>query len=163
MFWAQWGATLPVMKRLFSVLLLPTLLLLGQAPDKETEKKVKMKDLPAAVQQAVKEQSQGATLRGLSQEVKDGKTLYEAELRIAGRTKDVTFDTDGKVVAVEQEVALSSIPAPAREAIQKAVGSSKLLLVETVTESGGTFYEAHWKKGGKELEVKVDAAGKPVQ
>lgn len=150
------------MKRLFSVLLLP-LLLLGQSPDKETEKKVKMKDLPAAVQQAVKEQSKGATLRGLSQEVKDGKTLYEAELRIAGRTKDVTFDTQGKVVAVEEEVALSSIPAPAREAIQKAVDGAKLLLVETVSERGSIFYEAHFKKGGQELEVKVDATGKPVQ
>ncbi len=151
------------MKSLMTAILLFSLVLLGQAPDKETEKKVKMKDLPAAVQQAVKEHSKAATLRGLSQEVKDGRTLFEAELRVDGRTKDVTFDADGKVVAVEQEVTLSSIPAPAREAIQKAVGSGKLLLVETVTEGGTTFYEVHIKKGGQESEVKVDAAGKPVK
>src|SRR5258706_15262444 len=122
-----------------------------------------MQDLPPAVQQAVKEQSKGATLRGLAKEVENGKTLYEAELRVAGKTKDVTFDSDGKIVTVEEEVAIGSIPAAAREAIQKAVGSAKLLLVETVTEGGRTFYEAHFKKGGQQSEVKVDAAGKPVK
>ena len=130
------------------------------AADKET--KVKMQDLPAAVQAAVKEQSKGATLRGLTKEVENGKTLYEAELRVDGHGKDVTFDADGKIVSVEEEVALESIPAAAREAIQKAVGKGKLLMLELVTEGGSVFYEAHIRSGGKTSEVKVDASGKTV-
>ena len=35
---------------------------------REREKRVRMKDLPAAVQQTVREQSRGATVRGLSRE-----------------------------------------------------------------------------------------------
>ena len=105
----------------------------------------------------------GAALRGLVQEIENGQTLYEAELRVSGRTKDVTFDTSGAVVKVEEEVALKDIPAAARDAIQKSVGKGKLLLMETVTEKGTTYYEAHIKTpAGKEEEVKVDAKGVAV-
>lgn len=149
--------------RLMTTILLSTLLLLGQTPAKDSEEKVKMQDLPPAVQQAVKEHSKGARLHGLSKEVENGKTLYEAEYLVGGRTKDVTFDASGKVVTVEEQVTLSTIPASARQAIQKAVGTGKVTLVEAVTEEGGTFYEAHIQKLGKASEFKVDAAGKPVK
>lgn len=129
----------------------------------ESETKVKLKDLPPAVQAAVKEQSKGATLKALTKEVEHGAARYEAELRARGRTKDVTFDETGKIVSVEEEVPLASIPAAAREAIQKSVGKGKLLLVETVTEGGATFYEAHIRNDGKEIEVKVDSSGQPVK
>jgi len=39
-----------------------------------SEKKVAMRDVPAAVQQAIKEQSKGATLKGVATEVENGKT-----------------------------------------------------------------------------------------
>jgi uncharacterized membrane protein YkoI len=127
------------------------------------EKKVAMKDLPAAVQQAIKEQSKGATLRGVAKEVENGKTVYEAELKVNGHSKDITFDAQGQIVSVEEETALQQIPGPAREAIQKMAASGKVLLVETVTEGGKTFYEAQVNTGGKKSEVKVDAAGQPVK
>jgi len=129
----------------------------------DTETKVKMQDLPAAVQKAVKEQTKGATLKGLTKEVEEGKTFYEAETTVAGHVKDILFDTDGNVVSVEEEVAIDKIPAAARDAIQKAVGTGKLAKLETVKEKGTTFYEGHIKKGAKETEVKVDANGKPVK
>lgn len=126
----------------------------------ESEIKVKLTDLPPAVQAAVKEQSKGVTLKGLTKEVAAGATLYEAELEVNGRTKDVTFDETGKIVSVEEEVTLANIPAAARDAIQRFVGQGKLLLVETVAEGEKTFYEAHIRKDGKETEVKVDPSGR---
>ena len=99
--------------------------------------------MPPAVQQAVKEQSNGATVRGYTKEVEDGTTSYEAELTVNGRAKDISFGADGKVLAVEKVVTLESIPAPAREAIQKAVGTGKLNKVESVTENGN-----HQLRGG---------------
>jgi uncharacterized membrane protein YkoI len=127
------------------------------------EKKVTMKDLPAPVQRAVEQAGKDATLRGLSAEVEDGKTLYEAEYRVGKQSKDVTFDAQGQVVSTEEETDLASIPAPAAAAIRKAATGGTLQLVETVKESGTTTYEAHIGKGGKTIEVKVDAAGKPVR
>src|SRR5713226_5912294 len=104
-------------------------LLLGATGD-AAEKKVKMQDLPPAVRKTVQEESKGATLRGLGQEVENGKTLYEAELTVNGHNKDVSIDTDGKVVSVEEEVAIDSIPAAARDAIQKFAGKGKIGRVE---------------------------------
>jgi uncharacterized membrane protein YkoI len=127
------------------------------------EKKIKMQDMPAAVQQAVKDQSKGAVIRGFAQEVENGKTLYEMQLTAGGHAKDVTFDGAGKVVGVEEEVALESIATPAREAIQKAVGKGKLQKVESVTENGSSFYEASIRKAGKSSEFKVDANGAAVK
>ncbi len=127
------------------------------------EKKIKMQEMPAAVQQAVKDQSKGAVIRGFAQEVENGKTLYEMELTVNGHAKDVTFDGTGKVVSVEEEVLLESIAGPAREAIQKAVGKGKLQKVESVTENGNSFYEASIRKAGKSSEIKVDANGAPVK
>jgi len=146
-------------------MLLGTSVAAVQGQEEGQEKKVRMRDLPRAVQQAVKQHSKGTKLRGLTQETKNGNTFYEAELEVSGRTRDVTFDASGKLVSVEEEVAIDSIPAAAREAIQKAAGPHKITLVESVTEGGKTVYEAHIQMGlGKpEVEVKVDAGGNPVK
>src|SRR2546428_13494606 len=74
-----------------------------------SEKKISMKDVPAAVQQAIKEQSKGATLRGVAKEVEHGKTLYEAELNVKGHSKDGTFDAQGQVVNVTQQHLIADI------------------------------------------------------
>src|SRR5262245_43852069 len=75
------------------------------------EKTIKMSELPAPVRQAVMEHSKGATLRGLSTEVTEGQRVYEAELQVNGRTKDVTFDAAGAVVSLEEEIGIDEIPA----------------------------------------------------
>ncbi|MBI3280111.1 MAG: PepSY-like domain-containing protein [Acidobacteria bacterium] len=137
--------------------------LAGLLTAQDSETRVKLKDLPPAVQAAVAAQSKGATLKGLTREAEHGLTRYEAEFRVKGRTKDITFDETGKIVSLEEEVPLASIPAAAREAVEKSIGTGKLLLVETVTEDGATFYEAHMRKDGKEIEIKVDASGRPVK
>jgi uncharacterized membrane protein YkoI len=138
-------------------------LVAGPVMAQDAEKKIKMQDLPAAVQQAVKEQSKDATLRGLATEMDKGKRVYEAELSVAGHHKDITFDGEGHIVSVEEATPLAELPAPARAAIQKAATKGKVLAIETVTEDGHTFYEAQLKIGGKKSEVKVDAAGALVK
>ena|ERR1700704_9378 len=140
-----------------------TALMAGLGLAQDSEKKVKMQDLPAAVQQAVKDYSKDAKIRGLATEMDKGKKVYEAELTVAGHSKDVTFDADGHIVSVEEETTLANIPAAAREAIQRAVGKGKIVEVEMVTEDGKTFYEAQVKTGGKKSEVKVDASGASVK
>ena len=152
------------MLRIFlAVVFASSALVAETVPAQESETKVDLRSLPPAVQQAVRAQSQGATLRAVSKEVKDGVTLYEAEMAVQGRTRDVTFDAHGKIVSVEEETTLNKIPAAARAAIQKAIGTGKLVLVEKVTHGEKTFYEGHITHGHKGLEVKVDANGKPVE
>ena len=151
------------MKTALATALVLSVILARAASAQETEKKIQMKDLPPAVQQALKDHSKGATLVGFAKEVEGGVTRYEAEMKVGNRTKDVTFDPNGNLLSIEEETTLESIPTPARDAIQKAVGKRKLLLVETVSEKGTTFYEAHFKSGLRTKEVKGDAAGAQVK
>ena len=120
---------------------------------------VKMKDLPPAVQRTAQEQSKGATIRGLSTEVEHGKTIYEVEMTVNGHGKDVSMDASGTVIEVEEEVALGSIPAAARAAIEKAAAGGKIAKVEKVTGEKEVAYEAALRKDGKRSEVRVSADG----
>ena len=76
---------------------------------------------------------------------------------------NISFDSSGKIISVEEEVPLESLPPAARAAIQKAVGTGTLKKVESVTEDGKSFYEASIRKGGKTREVQVDGNGAPVK
>ncbi len=141
-----------------AVLLATSLLLLGSAL--ASEKKVKMKDLPKAVQKTVQEQSKGAIIRGLAKEVDDGKTFYEAELTVNGHNKDVLIDPTGAVVEIEEQVTLSSLPAEVKATIQKAAGKGKITAVESVTKNNTLeAYEAHVSTAGKKCEIKVAPNG----
>jgi len=123
------------------------------------DKPVKMKDLPPAVQRTVQEQSKGTTVTGLSTEVEHGRTIYEVEMTVNGHGKDVSMDASGTVIEVEEEVALDSLPAAARKAIEKAAAGGKIAKVEKVTGGKETAYEAALRKDGKRSEVRVSADG----
>ena len=123
------------------------------------ETKVAMKDLPAPVQKAVEAQTKGATIRGFSKEVENGKVEYEAELTVGGHAKDISFDAGGNVVSVEEEIKLESLPAAVRAAIAKAAEGGTLRKVEAVSEGGKSFYEASIRKAGRGREIQVDATG----
>ena len=133
----------------------------AQAPPAET--KMTLAQMPVAVQAAVKAQGKGVTVRELAKEMKDGVAFYEASLVIDGRTRDILFDEQGKIVTMEEQKTLGEIPGGARAAIQKAVGAGKLTMVEKVTQGEQTFYEGHVTTAGKISEVKVDADGRPVE
>jgi uncharacterized membrane protein YkoI len=127
------------------------------------ETKIARKDLPIPVQKAVDGQSKGAVIRGFTKEIENGKIEYEAELTVDGHSKDISFDGDGKVVALEEEVKLESLPAGARAAIQKAAQGGTLRKVESVTEGGRSFFEGTIRKGGKSFEVQVDKDGTVIK
>jgi uncharacterized membrane protein YkoI len=122
--------------------------------------KIKMEDLPAAVQQAVKEQIKDATLVGLSKEVEKGKTTYEAETKVKGKSRDIEFDSKGAVLSIEQEVDMASIPAAAKAAIEQKTAGGTIKKVESVTSGTAVRYEAAVKtKAGKNIEIAVNADG----
>lgn len=136
----------------------------GAAQEPATkETKEALKSLPPQVREAVLAQSRGATVRGVAKEVQNGVTLYEVETIANGRTRDFMLDAQGKLLSVEEQTTLAEIPEKARAAILKAVGTGKLQLVEKVTKGDTTFYEGHIHDGRSLSEVKVDAAGKPVE
>ena len=86
------------MKMCYQIILGILALTIGFANGLASEKPIAMKDLPAAVQRTVQEQSKGAAILHLSREVEGGKTVYEVEMKVKGLGKDVTIDASGAVI-----------------------------------------------------------------
>jgi hypothetical protein len=127
------------------------------------ERKLKRSQLPPAVQKTLDEQSQGATILGFATEVENGKRLYEAELKVDGRGKDVTMDTNGNIVEVEEEVTMDSLPSAVQNAIRKAAGVGTIGKIESLIKNGKLVaYEAHVTTGRKRSEVQVGPNGEKL-
>lgn len=126
------------------------------------ETKVKVEDLPVAIQNTVKEQTKSAKLVGVTKEKEGGKTVYELETMANGKSRDLMIDGAGAIISVEEEVALETLPAAAQTAIQKKVAGGKISKVETVTKGSDLSYEAAYtSKSGKKAEYGVNADGTP--
>jgi uncharacterized membrane protein YkoI len=124
------------------------------------EKKIKREDLPPAVEKTVAAQSQGAAIKGFSSEVEGGETLYEVELTMNGHGKDISMDKDGKIVEVEEEVTMDSLPPQVKAGLTKAAGSGTITKVESLTKGVKLIaYEADVKNGSKRSEVQVGPNG----
>src|SRR5262245_26678313 len=112
------------------------------------EKKIKREQLPAAVEKTVARESEGATIKGFATEIENGQKFYEAELTINGHSKDILMDKHGKIVEVEEQVALDSLPPVVQDALKRAAGSGSIELVESLTKNGTLVaYEGHVKTG----------------
>jgi hypothetical protein len=124
------------------------------------EKKIKREDLPPAVEKTVAAQSKDATIKGFSSEVDEGKTLYEVELTVNGHGKDISMDKEGKIIEVEEEVAMDSLPPEVNAGLTKAAGSGTITKVESLVKGGKLVaYEADVKNGPKRSEVQVGPNG----
>jgi hypothetical protein len=127
------------------------------------EKQIQRADLPPAVEKTVAAQSQGATIKGFSQETEHGQTYYEAEMTVNGHSKDVLIDTSGAVVEIEEQVALDSVPANVQQGLQAKAGRGKILKVESLTKHDKLVaYEAVVQTAGKKKEIQVGPDGKPL-
>ncbi len=146
----------------FACLTIPVALLAANLAG--AEKPLKMENLPPAVQKTVQEQSKGATIRGLSKEEENGKTFYEAELKVNGHNKDLLIDPTGSIVEVEEQVTLTSLPPAVKTGLEKQAGKGKITFVESVTKDGAVVaYEAKIKTAGKTSEIKVSPEGAAVK
>ncbi len=127
------------------------------------EKKIPRADLPPAVEKTVAAQTQGATIKGFSQEKEKGQTYYEAEMTVSGHSKDVLIDVNGAVVEIEEQVSLDSLPPAVKAGLQVKAGTGKILKVESLTKHDKLVaYEAVVQTEGKKKEIQVGPDGKPL-
>ena len=123
-------------------------------------KTLALKDLPADVQKTVQAELKGGEIRNIGKETEHGIVQYEVETLLNGKHRDFNVDSKGKLLVVEEETVIDSIPALAKAAILKKVGPGKLTMVELFIRGGATKYEAAYtSKDGKKHEMLVKADG----
>jgi uncharacterized membrane protein YkoI len=124
------------------------------------DRKIERSALPPAVEKAVQAETRGATIKGFAEEREHGKTFYEVETVVDGRTRDVLFAPDGTVAEVEEEVALDSLPASVQTGLKKKAAGISIGKVESLTKKGKVVaYEGHIKRNGKSAEIQVGPEG----
>jgi hypothetical protein len=99
-----------------------------------------------SVQQAIKSYiaDNKASCEDFSSETEDGRKLYEASLRVNGKSRDVTFDQSGQVVLVNKEIALADVPRR-HERDHEGGRQIRVTMVEALTENGKQFYRRIWR------------------
>ena len=132
----------------------------GEKPE-AAEAKLQLKDLPPAVRATVEAETKNATLKGLSKEKENGKTVYEVESLVNGRTRDLMVDAAGKVYEVEEQLDADKAPAAVKAALE---AQGQIAVLEAVTTNGETHYEGQVKtKAGKKVSMDLGADGKPIK
>jgi hypothetical protein len=127
------------------------------------ERTITRKDLPAAVEKTVREQSDGATIKGFSTEVEGGKKIYEVQMTVNGHGRDLSIDGQGHLLETEDEVALASLPAEVQAGLKKAAGAATLGKIEALTKGGKLVaYESVVTSGGKHHEIQVGPDGQKL-
>lgn len=125
------------------------------------EKSLAVKDLPSAVQKTIQDNLKGGQIRNIGKETEDGVAQYEVETMLNGKHRDFNVDTKGNLVVVEEQTTIDAIPAAAKAAILKKVGTGKLRTVETLQKPGTElmFEAGYTTKAGRHAEVLVKADG----
>ncbi len=99
-------------------------------------KSIKQAKLPPAVLRTAEQNVGGATVTGYSVDKVDGAAIYRMDLVADGLTRAVVMDKEGTVLAVEQEVAWTELPADIQKTFEGVSSKGKLGAVSTVSENG---------------------------
>lgn len=128
------------------------------------ETEIPVSKLPAPVRSAIQKLVGTGTVRKTVQEPGDkGGTIYEVAYTLDGRKYEAEISPAGKVLVVDREVALSEVPAPVRKTIEESTVGGKVTKVERAEEGRETYFEAEFRRAGKEHEVKVAPDGKVLK
>jgi len=128
------------------------------------ERKLRRNQLPPAVEKTVAAESQGATINGFETEVEKGRRLYEMEMTVNGHSKEISMDKNGKIVEVEEEVTMDSLPPAVQSALKTAAGKGTIGKIESLTKNGKLVaYEAYVKTGKKSSEIQVGPNGEKLK
>ena len=162
-----------VMGAITVVVLLPSATLAMQEPAPEGVK-VKFKDLPQPVKEAVWKNCRKCSVAEATREVENGVTIYDFEFKRNRGEMDVA--EDGTVISRETPVSLSKIPAAARKAIRKEAKGASIKQIErdqiraelkdgqiNKLDKPKYVYEAEMVKGKNEAEMQVSPTGEVIE
>lgn len=127
------------------------------------DRKIDKSALPAAVRTTADQQSVGATVTGYSSEKEYGKLEYEVHMTVNGHSKDLTIAPDGKLIEIEEQVAMADLPAEVQAALRTKAGKGTIARIESLTKHGTLLaYEARVVTAGKRSEVQVGPNGETL-
>lgn len=133
-----------------------------RADDAAVEKK--FSKIPKAAAEALRKLAGSAHIEAVNIE-KDGKTtVYEVELKEAGKPdRETSVKADGSLNAEEFTIPLAEVPAAAKAAIEAGAKGATIKRVQHINRAGKITFEALYANKSKETEVEYleDGSLKP--
>jgi uncharacterized membrane protein YkoI len=127
-----------------------------------TAQNVKKPNAPAPILAAFHKAYPNATIKAVSREKRDGKTIYELESVDGSTNRDLLYDPSGNVLETEEGMDLARLPAVIQDAIKAKYLQMSVKSCERLTRGTVILYELGLKVGKKSVEVVFDEAGKEL-
>jgi uncharacterized membrane protein YkoI len=125
----------------------------------EKEETHQLTEMPAPVQEAVKNLLGDKKLGDIDTENDGGKTTYEVEYKVGDAEYAATFSPTGEILEHEVDVDLTAVPSAAIDAVKKAHPDGTIKEASIVEAEGNLFYEFDVKAGDKTMETRVKPDG----
>jgi len=148
--------------RLFLIMLVGVFVIGFIGTSSAQEKKIKPKNLPAAVKSAFKNEYPNAKIIGASTEKEKGRRYYEIESKDGTVGRDLLYTADGKVTEIEETIPASALPSEVMNSLSKEYPKATIQKAEKLTKGSELTYELKVKIGKKTKEIVFDPAGKIV-
>lgn len=142
------------MRRMLCALLMTGVL--ASSAVARADETVALADVPAGVQVTLEGLADGGELLEIVRTTRDGESLYQAKILVAGGILEIVVMPDGTIVSLMAE---GDIPPEAKATIESFSKAGRLIEVAKVTEDGVTHYQAKYLVTGGILEVDVNPAG----
>ena len=127
------------------------------------EQSLKKNDVPKVILDQFQKSYPKATVKGYAKETDAGKIAYEIESTEGATHRDVSYNADGSVIAIEESMAFADMPEAVRTNVKKEYAKSKISTCEKVTEGDVVHYELIVKTGKKNQELVYNADGTMVK
>lgn len=133
----------------------------------DDEERVSLSQVPAAARATIQKYATGAKIMEIEKSVKDGKTIYEVEIKLGGAERDFMVASDGTFLGWEQEgkedeekrISIGQAPPAVQAAILKIVGGNPIKEIVMEMDDGVAEYEAEYTVNGVEHSVTCAATG----
>jgi hypothetical protein len=143
--------------------LLSALLLTMTLGAQDQEKKLTKKELPSAVLSAFQKSYPKASIKGIAEEKKEGKTYYEIESLDGKTSRDLLYLADGSVAEIEESMATADLPGAVKTTVEAKFPKAKLAKAEKVTKGTEVSYSVVVKTPKGNVTLDVDTTGKVLK
>jgi putative PepSY-like beta-lactamase-inhibitor len=138
-------------------------------PARAAEEKIKPKDLPKAVAEAVKARFPRGKISDAAKEEEKGQVVYDIELKQDGRKYETDIREDGTLLEVEKEVAIKDLPKVITKAVEAKYPKASIkevmevYKVEGKTETPENYEINIVTNDNKKEEILLTLDGKPFE
>ena len=129
----------------------------------EKEEAIAFDKVPAKVKVTLAKYATEAEVKKIEKGDQDGTKVFEFDIEQGSHKFELAISKKGKYMGQEEDVDFAAFPEAAQKALTAQAAGAKLSGFEKATDKDNQVtYEATFEKGGKQLEVAVDADGKVI-